>query len=194
MARYSFVVCRSSGEPVGEALAAKSRQLTRALNQPATATITLQLGDALASIVTPGSRLKVYRAATPAEAAVGLTRTLVFYGSLPAQNLTMDASSDTLVAMFKDPSWMLARRFLPGNYTTAGTGGVGNNPNETFTSTKQGAILQSLLARITNLLPSGIPGVRPYFETYIVPGGDTTTILRDRPTPRARTLPSCLTR
>ena len=114
MARYSFVVCRSSGEPVGEALAAKSRQLTRALNQPATATLSLQLGDALASIVTPGSRLKVYRAATPAEAAVGLTRVLVFYGSLPAQNLTMDASSDTLVAMFKDPSWMLARRLPMG--------------------------------------------------------------------------------
>lgn len=158
MARYSFVMCRSSGEPVGEALAAKSRQLTRALNQPATATLTLQLGDALAPLLAPGTgRLKVYRAATPQEAAVGLSRVLVFYGSLPSTNVTMDGQSDTVTAQFADPRWVLARRFSTGT--------------EWFTATNQGAIIHGLLAA---------QEARAEGATWMIAGSVSSAVKRDR--------------
>ena len=131
---FSFVVCKSTGEPVGEALSASARVITRALNAPTTATLTLRLGDSLAGYMVPGTgRLKVYRSATVAEIAANpaATRQLLFYGSLPAEGLTMDAGADTVTGVYQDPRWVLARRYALGT--------------ETYAATDQGDILWGLV-------------------------------------------------
>ena len=170
--RYSFVVCKASGEPVGEALAAKGRQLTRTLNQPATATLSLQLGDSLAPYVLPGTgRLKVYRAATPSEVQAGIGKTLVFYGSLPTTGLTMDAASDTLTVVYKDPRWVLERRFTHGSTGLS----AGTTPQEQYAAVAQGQIIMN---GSTGLID--VQNLRAGGDTWIIPGAISTMTLRDR--------------
>lgn len=162
MARYSFVVCRPSGEPVGEAVNASARSIGRQLNSARTATVVLQLGDALAPSLLPGfARLKVYRAPTAAELAAnpGATRTLVFYGSLPAENLTFDGNADTATAVFADPRWKLARCY------------AAPNGSEVYTATDQGLIAWGLV---------NTQNGRTGGDTWLRQGATTTGILRDR--------------
>lgn len=112
---YSFVVCKSTGEDVDEARAAKTRSITRTLNRPTSATVRVPLGDDLAPWLVPGEgRLKVFRSPTPAEISAdpAASRELVFYGSLPAENTTASADEDWIQGIYRDPRWVLERRYL----------------------------------------------------------------------------------
>lgn len=130
-------MCSRTGEPVGEALTAADRELNFQVNGVHTARVVLPLTDAQAGSLTPSAnpaaRLKVYRERTAAEVALDptLTRELVFYGSLPPQNVRENAREDRVEAVFADPRWVLAQRF------TLGT--------ETYTAQDQGTILWGLV-------------------------------------------------
>lgn len=152
-ATYSFVICRSSGENVGEAIGAKQRQWSQVVNAPSTATVSVQLGDRLAALMVPSAhpRCKVYRTEP------GEPRELVFYGSLPQNGFSADAASDTLTCKFQDPAWIFARRYSLGT--------------ETFTATDQGLILWGLVAA---------QNARSGGDTWIRQGNVTTGVTRDR--------------
>ncbi len=107
---YEYVLCRSTGEPVGELLAARTRTMNFSLNGVHSAGVTLQLGDGVAPGITPGlSRLKVWRTPSAAQKAAdpGTAKELVFYGSLPSQNMVERAAAETVECTFLDPRWTL---------------------------------------------------------------------------------------
>jgi hypothetical protein len=163
---YSFVICKSTGEELGEATAAKKRSFTRARNVPMSATVSLQLSDPIAPFLLPGAnpRLKIYSTPTPAELAAnpGAVRTLRFYGDvpkLPQPLVTISAKDDTITAVFNDPRWVLARRFALGDGT------------ETYAGVDQGLILWNLI---------NTQNARSGGETWIRQGATTTGTLRDR--------------
>lgn len=113
------MLCRSTGEPVGELASARERVLTYQLNGVHTASVMIPLGDPAAVEVKPGlSRLKVWRTPSPAQrkADPGAASELVFYGSLPAQNLVMRAAAETIEMTFADPRWVLAYSFTAYEY------------------------------------------------------------------------------
>lgn len=133
--RLSFVLCKSTGEPVGESTKATGRKLSRRRNTPGTATILWPLEDAFAGAVVPGlSRLKIYRSASPGELALNpaAAKVLVWYGSLPAENTIEDTDNGFLTATFVDPRWVLKGRFLAAPAS--------------FAATDQATILASIVA------------------------------------------------
>jgi len=157
---WSFVVCRASGEPFGEALDARDRSCAWRLNGVHTARLVLDLEDPLAAELAPGlARLKVYRSRTQAELAQNpaLTRQLVFYGSVPAEAVREDAGGGTIEAVFSDPRWVLGSRYSLGT--------------ETYAATDQGLIAWNLVATQNS---------RPGGDTWIRQGGVTTGVTRDR--------------
>lgn len=159
-AGWSFVVCRPTGEPVGEALDARDRACTWRLNGVHSARLVLDLEDPLAVDLAAGmGRLKVYRSRTTAELAAdpSLTSQLVFYGSLPAQGVREDAGAGTIEAVFHDPRWVLAERYSLGT--------------ETYSGVDQGAIAWGLVDTQNG---------RAGGDTWIREGGTTTGITRDR--------------
>lgn len=151
--KLSFVLCKSTGEPVGESLKASDRKLSRRRNTPGTASISWPLHDPFAALVIPGlSRLKVYRSASPSELALNpaAAKVLVWYGSLPAENTIEDADTGFMNATFVDPRWVLKMRFLTAPAS--------------FAATDQAAILASIVnTQITRqniwLTPSGSTGI-----------------------------------
>lgn len=151
--RLSFVLCKSTGEPVGESLKASERKLSRRRNTPGTATISWPLHDPFAALVVPGlSRLKVYRSASPGELALdpAAPKVLVWYGSLPAENTIEDTDTGFLTATFVDPRWVLKLRFLTAPAS--------------FAATDQASILTSIVnTQITRqniwLTPTGSTGI-----------------------------------
>jgi hypothetical protein len=163
---YKFVVCAPNGQAIGEALNARTRQLTMLLNGVHSVTLALPLTNGTALGMTPGTgRVKVYRSPSTAQLAAspGTQPQLLFYGQLPATNLMLDtgSSEDTdglVTATYQDPRWRFA------NLDTLGT--------ETFTATDQGAILWGLVAA-QHARGAG-------FDTYLLQGGTTTGTLRDR--------------
>jgi hypothetical protein len=158
--RYTFTLCRASGEPVADALDAKERRLVFQRNGAHSATVKVPLSSAFAAGVQPGlSRLKVWRERSADELALdpGLTSVLEFYGSLPAENVTIDPASDELEAVFLDPRWVLGRRYSLGT--------------ETFSADDQGDILWSLV---------NTQNARTGGDTWIRQGGTTTGVTRDR--------------
>lgn len=159
---YTFVLCRSTGEPLGELDAAKQRGLTRRLNLAAEAPVVLDLADELSGFLAPGlARLKVYRSPTAAEllANPSASRTLMFYGGLPPSSVRDDAAAGTVTATFADPRWLFPHRY------TLGT--------ETYTATDQGSILWSLVnAQNTRFSGAG--------ETWLRQGDTTTGTLRTK--------------
>jgi hypothetical protein len=156
--KLSFVLCSYTGEPIGEVLGASQRKLSRRRNTPGVATIQLQLHDAQALLVQPGlSRLKIYRSATPAELALNpaAAKQLVWYGSLPAENVEEDTDNGTLTAIFWDPRWVLLNRFLQSPAS--------------FAATDQGSIVWQVV-NTQNLRQ----------DTWLRQGSTTTGIVRDR--------------
>lgn len=160
MALYDFVLCRSSGEPVGQFLTARARGLSLLLNGVHSASVTVPLGDPVARDVAPGlSRLKVWRNPAPEQIAKDPStgRVLVFYGSLPAVGVDEQAAAETMALTFEDPRWVLARRF------TLGT--------EVYTATDRGQILWGLIAT---------QNARPGGDTWIRQGSTVTGVAADR--------------
>lgn len=159
---YHFVLCRSTGEPLGELDGARSRGLTRRLNGPAEAPIVLDLADELAAFLAPAlARLKVYRSPTAAEliANPSASRTLVFYGGLPPRSVRDDAAAGTVTATFADPRWLFQHRY------TLGT--------ESYTAVDQGAILWGLIdTQNTRSFGAG--------ETWLRQGSTATGTVRTR--------------
>ena len=159
MARYSFKLCKASGEPLGDIDSAVARALDFQLSSPAKADVTMMLDQDLTGLLVPGfSRLKVFRERSAAEIATGLTTSpLVFYGHLPVQNVDVDPAQNQVTASFLDPRWVLTRRYSLGT--------------ETFAATDQGAIAWGLV---------NAQNGRSGGDTWIRQGGTTTSILRDR--------------
>jgi hypothetical protein len=160
LARYTFTLCRASGEPVADAIEATSRELSFRRNGIHTATVGVPLGSRFAGLVEPGlSRIKVWRERSAAELALdpGLDSVLEFYGPLPTEGFTVDPAGDTLTVVFSDPRWVLARRYALGT--------------ESFAGTDQGSILWGLV---------NTQNARSGGDTWIRQGGVTTSILRDR--------------
>lgn len=117
----------------------------------------MQLEDAFSSAIAPGlSRLKVYRSASPGELALNpaAPKVLVWYGSLPAENVSCDTDSGMLTATFVDPRWVLKNRFLTAPAS--------------FSATDQATILTSIV---------NTQNTRQ--QTWLTPAG-TTGVLRDR--------------
>lgn len=165
---YTYVLCRATGEPVGELLEARERRCTWQRNGIHSADVTLSLEDDLAAFLAPGlARLKVYRSPSAAELAVNpaASRSLVFYGSLPAAGMREQASNGIVSASFRDPRWVLGQR-----WTIAA---------DTFTATDTGTILWTLL---------NAQNGRTGGDTWIRQGGTTTGVLRDWSTDRRRLL------
>ncbi len=159
---YTFILCRSTGEPLGAVTTAKARKVTRTLNSPTTATLTFLLTDQLALQVIPGqSRLKVYRDPSQDElnANPAAVRSLVFYGSLPTQNITMSADAEEITCVFADPRWVLGYRFA-----------APNGP-EVYTATDQGLISWGLV---------NTQNGRSGGDTWLRQGATATGIVRDR--------------
>ncbi|MBA3844596.1 MAG: hypothetical protein H0X39_18610 [Actinobacteria bacterium] len=159
MSRYQFVPCLPTGEPLGEALTASKRNLTKQRNGVHQATLVLPMDDAISGRIQPGfSRLKVWRERSAAELAAGLSgNVLTFYGHLPSQGLKLSPSGESMECSFLDPRWVLSRRYNLGT--------------ETFTATDQGDILWGLVAT---------QNARTGGDTWIRQGGTTTGVIRDR--------------
>ena len=174
---FEFVICRSSGEPVGAAITAVGpRKLSLRLNGVHSATVPLRLAapdglgsetpDELAQVVVlrDPARLKVWRDYSDAEVAANPAligqRQLVFYGSLPPDATQEKARANQVEAVFQDPRWVLAARFSAP--TTA---------DDQYVATDQGLILWGLV-NTQNLRAGG--------DTWIRQGGVTTGITRDR--------------
>jgi hypothetical protein len=156
--KLSFVLAKSTGEPIGEAIRAATRTLQRRLNTPGVATVQLQLEDAMAAQILPGqSRLKIYRTPTAAELALNpaAPKVLLWYGSLPADGVTEETDSGLMTMAFQDPRWVLRQRFLAAPAA--------------FTAQDQGL----------GILGSIITTQNTRQQTWLTPGG-TTGILRDR--------------
>jgi hypothetical protein len=133
--RLSFVLCKSTGEPIGEMIRAALRRVERRRNIPTVATVALRLEDPQAVQVQPGlSRLKVYRTPSAGELALNpsASKQLVFYGSLPADGVAEDTDSGLMTLSFMDPRWVLKSRYL-----IAAT---------SFTATDQATILRTIIA------------------------------------------------
>lgn len=147
--RYLFVLCKDSGEPIRAILEAVSRKLTFQLNGVHTAEVEVRLTDPVAYEIQPGiSRIKVWRGG--GELTSGQ---LVFYGTLPRQNVTQDAGANTLRCVFADPRWVLAWRY--------------NHNLDTLTG-DQGVLAYNLIAQRFEL------------PTWILPGSLTTGVDRQR--------------
>lgn len=159
---YSFVVCKSTGENVGEAVSAKERGLSMVLNGVHTAKLKLSLYDPLAPYLLPGvSRLKVFRNPSADELAInpGQSRSLVFHGTLPETGSREAAADEAIEAVFADPRFVLPQRYSLG--TEAFTSGTDD----------QGDIAWSLL---------NTQNGRANGDTWMRQGGTSTGILRVR--------------
>lgn len=158
--RFSYVLCKSTGEPVGEAVAL-GRTFSKRLNTPATAKVILKLDDPLSAYANPNNapRLKIYRAATAAELAANpaAVRALVFYGSLPPESVIEDAGAGTVEATFQDPRWILNYRYL--------------SAPAVFAATDQAAIVYSLVTAQNS---------RTGGDTFMTSTGVNVTPTRDR--------------
>ncbi len=133
--RVTFALCKPTGEPISEGFRAASRRIERRRNVPTVAKIALKLEDPIAAQIQPGlSRLKVYRSATAAELALNpsASKSLIFYGSLPAEGVEEDTDNGLMTLSFQDPRWVLFRRFLTAPAA--------------FAATDQATILASLIA------------------------------------------------
>lgn len=159
-----YVACAYTGEPIGEIPAIGAKTLALQLNGVHQATVTARLTDPLAPSLLPGlaPRLKVYRTRSASELAADptLQPELVFYGSLPAENVQADAAADALTLTFSDPRWVLARRY---SAPTVGS--------DTYAATDQGSILWGLV---------NTQNARTGGDTWIRQGGVTTGTTRDR--------------
>lgn len=132
----TYVVCRNDGTTVAEADKALVRRVEFKRNVPATATLTIQLDDSLAVYLTPGAcRLKIYRAATPAELAANpaAVKSLIFYGQLPSQGVDQDVPGNKVTCTFQDPRWRFNQLYT--------------NSTSTFSLTSQGSILWQIVAQ-----------------------------------------------
>ncbi len=159
--RFTFVLARHTGEPLGEVQRTIERGLNQRINGVHDARVVMGLDDPLAVEIAPGlSRMRVYREPSPAEllADAKATRVLVHYGELPATMLVKDAAANTLTATFMDPRWVLAE-----DRYTLGT--------ETYAATDQGDIVWGLIDTQNG---------RGGGDTWIRKGGVTTGVLRDR--------------
>lgn len=157
---YSFVVCKSTGENVGEAVNAKERGLSLLLNGVHSAKLTLSPYDSLAPYLLPGvARLKVFRNPSADELAInpGQTRSIVFHGTLPEDLLQEDAAGDAVTATFADPRFVLGQRYSLGT--------------ETYAATDQGSIGWGLINSQNG---------RTNGDTWLRQGGITTGVNRDR--------------
>lgn len=160
MSRYTFSLCRASGETVADALEAKERKLSFRRNGVHSATVKVPLSSAIAANVLPGfSRLKVWRERSDAELALNpaLRSVLSFYGHLPVQGFSVDPAADELELVFSDPRWKLAEVFSLGT--------------ETFAATDQGLIVWGLV---------NAQNGRAGGDTWIRQGAVTTGVARDR--------------
>lgn len=177
---FSFVLCRPTGEPLGEALQAQKRSLDLLLNGVHTAHLGIPVTDPLAAEIEPGaSRMKVYRSPSAAELAAdpGAARSLVFYGSLPAQNVREEAKAGLIDVTFADPRWVLAHRYILGVNFDAGTPPVEILSPTNFIGLDQGEILwQVITLQNTRLFPVA----QEFYDTWIRQGSTTTGIVRDR--------------
>lgn len=163
---YSFVVCKPSGENVGEATNAKARGLSMLLNGIHTAKLTLSLYDPIAGGILPGvSRLKVFRNPSADELVVNANqaRALVFHGTLPESAIAEDGSAETLSMVFADPRFVLAQRYAQPSLTP----GTLDN----YFQVDQGSIGWGLVAT---------QNARANGDTWIRQGGIATGIVRDR--------------
>lgn len=108
-----------------------SRSLDFQLNGVHSASITLPLTSPVASFVEPGvTSLEVWRTRDTSEGTS--TRQLVFRGEVPASCVKMNAATDTMELVFKDPRWRWEYMYPPTNMLS-------------FTSTDVGEIIWSVL-------------------------------------------------
>jgi hypothetical protein len=161
--KFTYVLCRSTGEPISEIANVQGRKLTQQLNLPTSAEVVLNMDDDeyLEAVVERLPRLKVYRSSTETEILENpaVTRRLVFYGSLLFEGIREDAKSGLATLQFQDPSWVLKYRFI--------------SVDQTFTAVDQGTILWQEISVMNGTLT-------PFYETWIRQGGTTTGRLRDR--------------
>lgn len=152
---YRFVLCKATGETLGEAKTQRGRSLTVAVNAAARAGLTIGLEDELAPFVEPvTTRLKVYRE-TFADSA--LESELVFYGDLPPTAIKEDGAAGTIELTFADPLWRLGHRYSLGT--------------ESFVATDQGAIAWGLIEA---------QQARTGGTVFLLEGDTATGLLRDR--------------
>lgn len=107
--QFDAVLCRSTGDPLGEIADQVTLQYDRQLNVPVGVTLTVNMESALYAYLMPSQlpRLKVYRPPTVAELAInpGAVRTLVFYGDMIETSIEEDAELGQAKIVFQDPRW-----------------------------------------------------------------------------------------
>jgi hypothetical protein len=157
---YLFELARSTGEPVGTPDTARDREISYQVNGIHTASMSIGLGDAIASECVPGlTRLRVRRAYSAPEVAANPSlagqRQTIYYGVLPPTGMTEDADGETITMQFQDPRLALSERW------TLGT--------ETFTAVDQGTLINSLVST---------QNARSNGDTFLATSSDTTGTLR----------------
>lgn len=158
MSLYSFVVCKPSGEPIGEPVSVGPRTLSRQLNGATSASIVTRTDDPVASYLVPSAgppRLKVWRAPSARQLAAnpGATPELVFYGASYPEHVRVDPARDTIEVVFLDPRALLAYRYTVGG--------------DTFSAIDQGLIAWTLL-----------DAQNARSDTWVLQGTTTTGVLR----------------
>lgn len=143
---FSYVICKSTGEPIEEILSARARSLVRQLNLPMSVTVDINMESSNYSLFALENRprLKVWRPASAAELVIAPTvyRYLCFYGELPPLGIRESVAKRTGTYTFQAPTWKLNRRFTQ----TA----------QSFTFVGAGFILWSLINQSQSALNGGL--------------------------------------